>query len=371
MSERRKFLVPLTPGQMHGVTLGDWLSILWSNGFRVPPRYWPKAAWTTLLCLGNTPLRWLETALFGRRVAAQQVLPPLFVLGHMRSGTTHLHNLLAIDNRFAYSTLTQVSYPHDILLMDGVRSTLARWFMPAATRGVDNVSWHASVPAEAEVALCCMTSLSPLMSQVFPRREAYYDRYLTFRHVPAREVQRWQAAFLRLAKKLTWKYQRPLVFKSPVHTCRIKHLLEIFPDACFVHIHRNPYVVYQSTKRLWSLGYRMLSFQTPDPTQLHGRVLRQYAEMYEVFFEERGLIPAGRYSEVGFEDLEKDPVGQVRRIYEELSLPDFAAVEAALRSYVGSLAGYQKNEHANLPAEVRADVARAWRRCFEEWNYPL
>jgi hypothetical protein len=371
MGERGRLLAPLTPGLMHGVTLGDWLGTLWSNRFRIAPRFWPKAAWTTLLCLGNTPLRWLEAALFGRRIAAQQVLPPLFVLGHMRSGTTHLHNLLAVDDRFAYSTFSQVSFPHDFLLMDGLRCRIARWLMPPATRGVDNVAWHARVPAEAEVALCRATFLSPLMSQVFPRREAHYDRYLTFRNVPAGEVRRWQAAFLRLARKLTWKYRRPLVFKSPVHTCRIKLLLETFPEARFVHIHRNPYLVYQSTKRLWLAGYRTLPFQTPDPARLHGRILRQYAEMYEAFFEERGLIPAGRYAEVGFEDLEKDPIGQVRRIYAELGLPDFAVVEPALRAYVASLADYQKNEHPDLPPEVRADIARAWRRCFEEWSYPL
>jgi hypothetical protein len=370
MSERRRLLAPLTPGQMRGVTLGDWLGVLWSNGFRVPPRCWPKAAWTTLLCLGNTPLRWLEAALFGRRIAAQQVLPPLFVLGHWRSGTTHLHNLLAVDDRFAYPTFSQVSYPHDFLLMDGLRSRIGRWFMPA-TRGLDNMALHPKAPDEDEFALCRTTFLSPFMSQAFPGRASWYDRYLTFRDVPARDVERWKAAFVRLARKLTWKYRRPLLFKSPPHTCRIKLLLEVFPEARFVHIHRDPYVVYQSTQRLWSLAFSLFPFQTTDLAQLHERIVRQYAEMYEAFFEERELLPPGRYAEVGFEDLEKDPIGQVRRIYAELGLPDFAAVEPALRAYVASLAGYRKNQHPDLPPDVRADIARAWRRCFKEWNYPL
>ncbi len=370
MGERRRLLAPLNPGQMRGVTLGDWLGLLWTNGFRVSPRCWPKAAWTTLLCLANTPLRWLEAARYGRHVAVQQVLPPLFVLGHWRSGTTHLHNLLAVDERFAYPTFFQVSSPHDFLLMEGARSRVARWFMPA-TRGLDNMAWHPNAPDEDEFALCRTTFLSPFMSQAFPRRAGWYDRYLTFRDVPAHEVERWKAAFLRLARKLTLRYRRPLLFKSPPHTCRIKLLLELFPDARFVHIHRDPYVVYKSTRRLWSLAFTTFSYQTPDLGQLHGRIVRQYAEMYEAFFEERGLIPAGRYAEVGFEDLEKDPVNQVRRVYSELGLPDFAVVEPALRTYVASLAGYRKNEHPDLPADVRAELATAWRRCFDEWNYPL
>jgi hypothetical protein len=355
---------------MRGVSFGDWLRALSDNGFRVPPRYWPKAAWTTLLSLGNTPLRWLEAALYGRRVASVDVPPPLFVLGHARSGTTFLRRLLAVDSRFACPTFSQVSHPHDFLLTDRLRSKIHALFMPA-TRGVDNVAWHPEVPAEEELALCRATLLSPVMGQVFPSRTEHYERYLTFRDVPTREVERWKAAFVRLARKWTWKYRRPLLFKSPQHTCRIKLLLEVFPGAKFVHIHRNPYVVYQSVKRLRLRFYENLPFQRPDVARLHERILRHYAVMYDAFFEEGGLIPSGAYCEVGFEELEKDPVGEMRRVYEELGLPGFEAARPALEAYVASLAGYQKNEHAELPPVVRADVARAWRRCFDEWKYPL
>ena len=42
--------------------------------------------------------------------------------------------------------------------------------------------------------------------------------------------------------------------------------------------------------------------------------------MYDAFFEERGLIPEGRLCEVGFEDLERDPVGVVGSVYEALPI---------------------------------------------------
>ena len=180
----------------------------------------------------------------------------------------------------------------------------------------------------------------------------------------------WKRAFLHLARKLTWKYGRPLLFKSPPHTARIRLLLEIFPQARFVHIHRNPYTVYQSTRLHVLPGRRVFAFQKADPARLHGQVLRQYGSMYEAFFEERELIPTGRLCEVAFEDLEKDPVGQVARVYGELGLPDFAAARPALEEYVGSLGGYKKNEHPTLPADVRAEIAARWRRCFDAWNYP-
>src|SRR5262245_25934092 len=167
----RKWLIrSFAPGHMLGVPFGDWVGVLFDNGFRIPPAYWPKAAWTTLLSLGNSPPRWLEAALYGRRVAAVEVPPPLFVLGHMRSGTTHPHRLLAVDNRFSFATFSQVSHPHDFLLLDAVRSRLQQKLMPRTTRGVDNVAQDPRAPAEEEFALCRMTFLSPIMSQVFPAR---------------------------------------------------------------------------------------------------------------------------------------------------------------------------------------------------------
>src|SRR5207302_1440795 len=136
---------------------------------------------------------------------------------------------------------------------------------------------------------------------------------------------------------------RPLVLKSPAHTCRIKLLLEIFPDARFVHIRRDPFTVFQSTLHLFRKILPFWALQRPDYSELEEHTIRQYREVYDLFFEERGLIPAGRFHEVSFEALETDPLGQMRGIYETLALPDFAVAEPALRQYVESLAGYRKN----------------------------
>jgi hypothetical protein len=91
--------------------------------------------------------------------------------------------------------------------------------------------------------------------------------------------------------------------------------------------------------------------------------------MYEAFFEERGLIPKGQFHEIGFEELERDPVGQIRALYAGLNLPGFDAVRPALEGYVRSLAGYRKNEHAELAPALRRRIAAAWGRNFAEWGY--
>jgi hypothetical protein len=371
MSWREVFVTRFGPPvQLAGITLGDWLRLLRDNDFAVDPPYWARAVSATLVSIANSLQRWREERVYGPKVAAVQVKPPVFILGHWRTGTTHLHNLLSVDPRFAYPNTYQVSYPHTFLSTEALGSRLTAVFLPAK-RPMDDVRMSFQAPNEDEFALCATTGLaSPYLGSLFPRRQDHYDRFLTFRGAPAAVVARWKAGLVHFLRKLTWKYDRPLVLKSPPHTCRVRLLLELFPDARFVHIRRNPYTVFQSSEHWLRKAVPWFQLQRSNLRHLGVRILRIYKEMYDVYFEERGLIPHGRLHEVCFEELDKDPLGQVRGVYEALDFPDFNEVEPALRRYVESLAGYKKNTFGELPADLRQCVAREWRRYFEEWGYP-
>jgi hypothetical protein len=148
-------------------------------------------------------------------------------------------------------------------------------------------------------------------------------------------------------------------------------LLDMFPHAKFVHIQRNPYAVFPSSKRTFQVNNEWHCVQRTRPDQLDEWVLRQYRTMYEVFFEERKLIPPGKLVEVRFEQLEEDPIGQLRRVYAVLGLPDFGHVEPAIWRYVDSIAGYKKNTFPELSPTLRNRIAHEWWGCFEEWGYPV
>src|SRR5262249_27497532 len=77
----------------------------------------------------------------------------------------------------------------------------------------------------------------------------------------------------------------------PTHTCRIKLLLDLFPNARFVHIHRNPYAVFQSTRHWLPASWPWFHLQRPNHQCLDERILQVYREMDKVHFEERHLIP--------------------------------------------------------------------------------
>jgi len=176
---------------------------------------------------------------------------------------------------------------------------------------------------------------------------------------------------LLLYKKLTWKFGRPLVLKSPAHTARIALLLEMFPDARFVHIHRDPFAVFRSARRSIQVMERASCLQNPrSPDEIDNWIIGRYNVLYDAFFEERDLIPDGQFHEIRFEDLESDPVTEIRRLYESLGIPGFEAFRPSLEDYVSANSGYRKNAYEGFPASLRREISQAWRRGFDEWNYP-
>jgi omega-hydroxy-beta-dihydromenaquinone-9 sulfotransferase len=369
LSWRERFLVRCGPGVLAGVSLGDWLKLLRENEFSVDAPYVVRAAFISFTAVINSAFRWIERHRYGRAWNDVVVTPPLFVLGHWRSGTTHLHYLLGVDGRFACPGFYQVMFPHTFLTTEGSFSLLPAALLPER-RPYDDVRLGMGVPCEDEFAMCVSGFCTPYLTGVFPRRAGHYERFLTFRDASAEEVERWKAALLLLVRKLTLKHGKPLILKSPAHTGRIGLLLEMFPGAKFVHIHRDPFTVFQSFVHTHETGLPFGRLQRTDRFDWEGRVIRQYRELYDAFFEQRALIPRGRFHELRFEDLERDPLGELRKLYETLGLPAFGEVEPALRRYTDSQKGYRKNVFPPLEPDLRRRVAAEWHRCFEEWGYP-
>ena len=367
---RWKLLYSLGPGGCPGFLIGDWSRLLRDNRFSVSPSHLIRTASATASSCANSLIACRERMRYGPDIEKTEVTAPVFVLGHWRSGTTHLQKLLGLDERFGFPNLYQVSWPHTFLSTEAASTRLTRAFLPE-TRPFDNVRQSWAMPNEDELAIATLTLRSPYVGGLFPQRVEHYDRYLTFRDVPPQEVDEWRSGFLHFLKKLTWKYERPLVLKSPPHTARIQLLLDLFPDARFVHIHRTPYTVFQSTLHMVRRTFRLMQLHNSESVDLEARTFRVYREMHDTFFEERSLIPPSQFHELAFADLEQDPIGQTRQIYESLSLPDFAQAEPRLKEYVDSTAGYKKNEFPVLPADLRSRIASEWQQSFDEWHYPV
>lgn len=353
-----------------GITFRDWWSLLVENRFSVDPPYLSRAAFVTLASVRASYYRFKEERTYGAAVATTEIHPPVFILGHWRNGTTLIHEMFIRDTQFAYPNLFEVSHPSNFLVLEPMVERMLG-DAPPEKRPMDNMEITFKSPGEDESALCVASLKSPLLGLVFTRRGAYYDRYLSFRGVPQAEVDVWKRVMRSFLQKLTFRYRRPVVLKSPPHTARLRLLLEMFPDARFVHVRRDPYVVFQSTMRMYEKAASEGYLQWTTRQDLEEAVLRRYRLMYEAYFEDRPLVPEGQLCEVAFEDLEKDKLGEMRRVYEQLGIPGWGAFRPGLERYVESLRTYEKNRHDGLPAEVCERIRREWSACFDAWGYGM
>ncbi len=362
------FLAIAGPGILGGVTVRTWLRALRDNNFQVSPSCVPRALTITYYSILNSLIGWCEEVRFGRDITDVEVPPPLFILGHWRQGTSHLHNLLTVDRRFAYPTTYEALFPHTFLLTEWLAPKVFGMFMPKR-RPMDRMEWNMASPLEDEFAICAADLSSPCLAWAFPRRRQHYERFLTLRNVSSAERHRWCETLVWFVKKLTVKNGRPLVLKSPPHTARLRLLVELFPEARFVHIRRNPFHVFPSTRKTMLANLRLHCLQRDNWDDLDDWIFRQYRTMYDAYFEDLPGVPSERFVEVSFEDLERDPIEQIRMIYSRVGLPAFAEVEPRLRSYVASLAGYEKNRFPALPPDLEARIAIEWRRNLDVWGY--
>ncbi|HXW70341.1 MAG TPA: sulfotransferase [Methylocella sp.] len=333
-------------------------------------RYLPRLLLLCLSGLAAQPLRFLETALYGKRIAITRIEePPIFIIGHWRSGTTHLHNLMSCDPRLGFVSMYQAIAPDFSLIGRRWLKPLLARILPAK-RPMDEMVWPIDSPQEEEVALGKVTPYSFYVQFLFPRRARFFfERHVLGRHSTDAIMEQVKKEYLHMLRVATIHAGgRRLILKNPVNTGRVALLLDLFPGAKFIHIHRSPLEVYASTRNLQK---KILGFTTLQKLDESGSVettLALYDGMMRRFIDDRALIPQQDLAEIRFEDLERDPVGEIERVYADLHLSGFAEARPNLEHYVDSLRSYRKNRFV-LPEAERELVRQRWGFAFRAFGY--
>jgi hypothetical protein len=356
------------PRMWEGCDFFAWLKLLFRNRFAVSPRLWYIAIIITFVSFTNTLLRLVQDAIYGRAVRKTKITqPPIFILGHWRTGTTLLHELMICDERFGYPTTFECLEPNHFLLTEGFFTRWLKFLMPS-TRPMDNMKAGFDRPQEDEFAMCMFGVGSPYLTIAFPNRPPQGHEFLDLENVSPTRLRRWKRAFKTFLRKITYKTGKRLVLKSPPHTARIKTLRQMFPNAIFIHIVRDPYVVFPSTVNLWRTLYLTHGLQTPTFAGLEEYVLTTFTRMYDRLEEGKKLLDQKQYFEIRYEDLIKDPVSAIENIYKHFELGQFEACLPRLREYLASIKGYETNKY-QLSDEQRALIAKRWREVIERYGY--
>ena len=340
------------PRIWEGCDFFAWIRLLVRNRFQVD---WPClyiAIIVTFVSCFHTMLRLVQEALYGRQIAQTPIRhAPIFIIGHWRTGTTLLHELLILDERHNYPTTYECLEPNHFLLTERLL-TWVFWFLMPSRRPMDNMAAGWDRPQEDEFALCMLGQPSPYVKIAFPNNPPDQPIHLDLEGLPPHALASWKRAFYRLLQQITVKDPRRLVLKSPPHTCRIKTLLGLFPEARFIHIVRDPYVVFPSTVHLWTWLWKKHGLQRPNYECLQEYVFSGFEQLYSKLEETRDLVHPACFYEMRYEDLIRDPMGQMQELYGQLNLGGFEQLRPRLETYLAN-----KPWRMELPQQVAAAEA--------------
>jgi hypothetical protein len=351
---------------LYGADLPTLWRLLRNQGFRVQPQALPSLALHGLMAGVNTLLGLPAR----RRQYDADPVRPVFILGHWRSGTTHLQNLMAAATPLATPTTFQAAFPH-------LLGQPERWLAPLldrmgpGTRLMDNMAMTMASPQEEEIAMAALGGPSSYLAIHFPQDHPRYQQQVSLREAPMAERMHWQRLHRHYLRMLTARYgpDRPLLLKSPANTARVRLLLDLYPDARFIHIHRHPYESIRSTLHLYDAWFQMAHFQPLGTlqTERDAHVLDSYEALHRCWFEEAAHLPSERLLMLGFDQLRADPVATLRGVSSFLG--DAPLDEVALNGYLGTIRRYQQNAYAPLSPALRREIDARMGFVFEGLGY--
>ncbi len=362
-------LEPSTKHPLMGARLSVLMKAVSENGWP-SNKHLPLFALMMLSAVGRSPIHLLERSKH-KRLATKSVPmeAPVFVIGHWRSGTTHLHNLLGKSPAFGHISPLASGLPDEIL-------TLGTWLAPTLEkalpedRHVDNVAVTPDSPQEDEIPLANLQNLSVFQAVYFPKnfRETF-NRGVFFDGCSELDIAQWTRLVRHFAEKIALHQNKPLLLiKNPVYTARIKRLLAIWPNARFIHIRRNPYEVFASTRNYYRKLLPELALQPFDHIDIDQFVLETFTRLMDTYEEERGDLGEGQLMEVGYDTLIRDPMAVLKSVHDQLSLPDWDRAEGAISSYLATISDYKTNATTKVDAEIQRLVDQAWGPHVAKWQ---
>lgn len=283
-------------------------------------------------------------------------MPPIVLVGHWRSGTTLLHELITAGKDFCWPSTEACMNPQRFL------SGLEQKSDKISRRPMDGMTISAASPQEDEFALFCLGAPSPYEALLIPGAMKDAAARSEVDKLAPEERRQWEAAFLTFLGAVQKRHSdRTVVLKSPPHAFRIAAIRRLVPGARFVAITRDPEAVFASTRRLWQDMWDLYAV-APKP----GAKARDKAILQNMLAVHRALkggmaaLPPGGGIAVTYEELVSDPQNLLRRIGEVLSLESLVHPGAGISARIAAMRDYRRQPIALADADkaaLRADCA--------------
>ncbi|HUS38875.1 MAG: sulfotransferase [Pirellulales bacterium] len=357
-----------SPRFWHGMRTGAFLRLLSRHRFRIHPRCWGMAVLLVPCTFFNSALYRIQQWRHGRRINEAVIdQPPVFIIGHWRSGTTLMHELMVCDDRFTFPNTYECFAPHHFVISEWILPRLLSFTVPAK-RPMDNMEAGFDRPQEDEFALCAMGAPTPYSRLAFPNDPYDYSEFIDADAMSEQDRQKFTDTLSWFLKSLHVHRGKRIILKSPPHTGRIGLLAKMFPGARFVHMVRHPYSLFPSTRRTWQALDAAQSFQIPHHKNLDNYVFNGLNTMYDAFERQKAEIDPRHICQIRYEDLIEDPLGRLQFVYESLKLGDFEAARGPVEKFLSGQRDYKANRHELDPA-IKDQIDQRWARYIDHYGY--
>ena len=347
----------------------DYVKLLVQNRFRIHILKYPMFFLIGGCSIFNSCFALLQRLFWNKKIAETKIEhPPIFIIGHWRSGTTLMHELITLDTSKTYPTNYQAFVPHHFLVTSTVLSPLINLLVPKR-RPMDDMALQASAPQEDDFALISLGAPSPYRKIAFSKNRNNDHLQLNLQSADPTVVAKVKSALKYFYRALTLKTGKQLVLKSPPHTGRIKQLAEWFPGAKFIHMSRHPYKMVPSAIRTWKLLEDTQGYQyNREPEHWKEYVFTCKDLMYDAYSAFKSELPPEQLVEVQFEELIKNPKQEITRVYAELGLQGGDALAEKVGDYFQQRKSY-KTLRAPLEEELKTEIDRHWESYLKEFGY--
>ncbi|MDD3877507.1 MAG: sulfotransferase [Bacteroidales bacterium] len=336
-----------------GTAIGKLFRLFWQGRFALHPKYFFRFFLLFQAAVWSSVFGIIEHFRYKKKIDALPLpVKPVFIVGHWRTGSTFLHQLMSLDDTFITPSVFHVTVP-------GCFISIEKYYKPVMykimdnKRPMDNVKFGPDAPQEDEFALFRLTQNSPLQHIIFPLKKTYFlccnDNLIP----DMSGIRIWEKAMVYFYKKLFFMSKKRILIKNPFHSMRIDIINSIFPDALFIHIYRNPLMLVPSTIRMWDIiaNQNKLNNRWNKPGVLETVTLLR--KMTDKIKTDLKGIDLNRFIEVKFEDLEENTPEQIKKIYSHLGLNYTQDFEKKILDFIEFEKGYVKNTHTLTDEEIK------------------
>ena len=284
----------------------------------------------------------VKSALVGRLLTQAQfnALPqhrdvpverPIFVMGLPRTGTTALHRLLAADpsHQGLEMWLTQSPQPRpprETWEDNPIFSAMQQAFAAHHVEDPEFMGIHYMDATSEEECWRLLRQTGKSNSYESLANLPRYTEWL--------KGQDWTDAYARHRENLQLiglnDPEKRWVLKNPSHMTALDALMSVYPDALVVYTHRDPVVCIASSCSL-SAATTAGHSETYVGGVIGHTQLDLWSRAYHAFHDARPRYDQAQFVDVDFADLQGDPVGTVKGVYDAFGLDLSPEAEGQVR----------------------------------------